>query len=108
MRGYRRILADYAPYLEDRGDGAEAIDRTRLLEALRVYLDAREIGADWKAIEETDDERLVTALAMICPFSPSEKQALLEADGLGVRAELMTALIEMAMAAETEGGETLH
>jgi uncharacterized protein len=33
---------------------------------------------------------------MICPFDPSEKQALLEAPDLNTRAETMIALIEMA------------
>ena len=38
----------------------------------------------------------MTSLAMICPFAPSEKQALLEAQTLDQRAQLLTALIEMA------------
>ncbi len=33
---------------------------------------------------------------MICPFEPSEKQALLEAPDLDGRAQLLTALVEMA------------
>ncbi len=42
------------------------------------------------------DEPLITMLAMVCPFAPSEKQALLEAEGLEPRARLLTALFEMA------------
>ena len=38
----------------------------------------------------------MTSIAMICPFAPSEKQALLEADDLDERARLLTALIEMS------------
>jgi uncharacterized protein len=34
---------------------------------------------------------------MVCPFEPSEKQALLEAGSLAQRAKLMTALIEMSL-----------
>jgi Lon protease-like protein len=34
---------------------------------------------------------------MICPFEPSEKQALLEAPTLVERAKVMTAMIEMAV-----------
>jgi Lon protease-like protein len=34
---------------------------------------------------------------MVCPFEPSEKQALLEAKTLAQRAKLMTALIEMGL-----------
>jgi Lon protease-like protein len=45
----------------------------------------------------------VTSLAMICPFAPSEKQALLEAPSLAERARIMIALMEMA--ALEQGGE---
>ena len=41
-------------------------------------------------------ERLVTSIAMVCPFEPNEKQALLEAPDLDERARLLTAIIEMA------------
>ena len=34
---------------------------------------------------------------MVCPFEPSEKQALLEAADLDERAELLMALVEMAV-----------
>jgi Lon protease-like protein len=33
----------------------------------------------------------------MCPFDPSEKQALLEASDLGDRASLLTAIVEMAV-----------
>ena len=42
--------------------------------------------------------RLVTALAMSCPFAPAERQALLEAPTLTERARTMTTLLEMAVA----------
>ena len=38
---------------------------------------------------------LVTSLAMICPFEPSEKQALLEAADLSRQTEILTALMQM-------------
>ncbi len=46
-------------------------------------------------------DRLVTTIAMACPFAPSEKQALLEAGDDAERAKLLAALIEMAV----HGGE---
>ena len=42
-------------------------------------------------------ERLITSLSMICPFDPTEKQALLEAPTLEERAEMMISLVEMAI-----------
>ena len=65
--------------------------------ALSGYLHVQGISADWDTIKETSDERLITALSMLCPFQPSEKQALLECPTLSERGRVMTALIEMAL-----------
>jgi uncharacterized protein len=43
---------------------------------------------------------------MICPFDPSEKQALLEAPTLAERAHLMLAMIEMAVSGPRCGDYT--
>ncbi|MEQ8965933.1 MAG: LON peptidase substrate-binding domain-containing protein [Azospirillaceae bacterium] len=102
-RGYRRFAVDWSGYAEDlagedaaAGDGPE-VDRDRLTQALEPYFKQQGINANWEAIKQTPDERLVTSLSMICPFQPPEKQALLEAPGLAERAELMLSLLEMAV-----------
>jgi len=103
-RGYRRVVPDYRPFADDLIDAEPgSFDRRRFLAALRSYMDANGIDADWEAIDETSDEQLITALAMLCPFAPSEKQALLESADLAERAQTMTALFEMA---GTRGGDT--
>jgi Lon protease-like protein len=110
LRGYRVVQADWGRYA---GDLAEAdppgIDRPRILDALRAYFEATGISGDWDAIDETPNEKLITSIAMICPFDASEKQALLEAPGLEQRAEAITAILEMAALRGTpspDGGET--
>jgi uncharacterized protein len=97
LKGYRRVHPDWAPYRRDLADDAGRVDRERLQAALKLYFKRHEISADWDMIRSTADERLVTSLAMICPFAPSEKQALLEAGDLAERAEVMIALIEMGV-----------
>ena len=104
-RGYRRIEPVWDGFLEDLRDEPEPpLDRTRLLGALPCYLEEHEIVADWETIKGAPDERLVTSLAMVCPFEPNEKQALLEAPTLGRRAELLTSLVEMAVVDARHGG----
>jgi Lon protease-like protein len=44
----------------------------------------------------------------MCPFQPSEKQALLEALSLGDRANVMVALLEMAFAANDDSANLLR
>ncbi len=96
--GYRAVAPDWQEFISDFEEELEAdIDRPRLLTALKEYFKHHNIDANWDAIDHTPDDRLVTSLAMICPFEDSEKQALLEANGLHMRTELMTTMIEMAL-----------
>lgn len=94
--GYRRVRAGYAPYADDLMQQHALFDRDRLVAALGEYFDQHGIEADWDAIREASNERLVTSLAMVCPFSSAEKQALLEAPDASQRAETMTTILEMA------------
>jgi Lon protease-like protein len=105
LRGYRRIVPDWDRYRGDLADDNAAIDRPRLLTALKVFFKLNDIAADWDSISATPDERLVTSLAMICQFAPNEKQALLEARDLGERSRVMTALVEMAVLGRATAGD---
>ncbi len=95
--GYRRVVPDFERYRDDLDEDRAEIPRAPLLEALKDYFGTTGIEGDWEAIEQTTDEQLVTALAMSCPFQPSEKQALLEAMTLPERAETITAILRMAV-----------
>jgi len=66
------------------------------------------IEGDWDAIEEAENEALVTSLAMICPFAAPEKQALLEAEALPARAEVLTSLLEMSAGLPDTSEGTRH
>lgn len=112
MTPYRQVEAGYAPFagdLQEAGDDT-CIDRKRLGASLKSYLKQCNIQADWTSIERAPGEVLINSLAMICPFDIAEKQALLEAPCLATRAQLLTALIEMAAAGSgnVEGGPTLQ
>lgn len=98
LGGYRRVVADYAPFAADLVDGNDAMEREELTATLHRFLDARGLSADWDAVAETPDAALIAVLGQVCPFEPREKQALLEAGSLAERCSLMTALMEMALA----------
>jgi Lon protease-like protein len=109
VSGYRRVAADWTPFAADRaGEEEAAFDRERLLQSLRTYFERHKISANWDALNTVRGERLIASLAMVCPFAPSEKQALLEAADLGARARLLTAIVEMAGQAPFAGGGTRH
>lgn len=105
--GYRRARPDFTPYRADLAPPADAtIERERLLSGLKGYFEARSIGADWDALVKTPDERLVTTLAMVCPFDPAEKQVLLEAEDLTQRCKLLIGFVESALRADNDNGNT--
>jgi len=110
LEGYRRVIPEWHEFARDAvGEEASDFDRERLMRGLRAYFQQHQISADWDAITSVAGERLVTSVAMICPFDPSEKQALLEAPGLGERARLLTAIVEMAvMQRPSEGTGARH
>jgi Lon protease-like protein len=107
VRGYRRVDVSWERFAADLEEPGPALfDRARLVEGLKTYFKIQGISANWDAIDSTPDERLVTSLAMICPFEPSEKQALLECGSLSERANMMVAIIEMSVL-DKRGGDTM-
>lgn len=97
LEGYRRVEADYAPYRHDLDDTnpAAAVDREALLASMKGFLARRNMQANWDDVLKASDEMVVNSLAVACPFGPQEKQALLEAEDLGARAQLLQALCDM-------------
>jgi uncharacterized protein len=105
-RGYRRVRADYAQWSGDLdARKVEGFDRPQLLQTLKRYFSANEISADWETIADTPDDRLITTLAMVCPFSANEKQALLEAIDPRARAKTLMTLMEMASLQQRGDGD---
>jgi Lon protease-like protein len=107
-RGYRRVVADWTPYAADLNEEDCALNRPRLLDLLQAYFRQQGLSANWDAIENAPDEKLLTSLAMICPFEPNEKQALLEAGCLSDRAQLMMAMLEIAIAGGADAAQPRH
>jgi len=106
--GYRVVVPEWSAYRNDLTEETGAgMSRDRMLRALKGYFEVNKVDANWDAIKETATDRLVNALAMMCPFQPSEKQALLEAPTLADRANVMVALLEMSLAANDDSAN-LH
>ena len=98
------------PYAADLlGDEDEGeVDREKLLSLLRLYLNANDMTADWRSIHRSSTGYLVNTLCIHSPYGAEEKQALLEAKTLRIRAEILMALAEMEIASKNEGGGTLQ
>ncbi|MBM3643239.1 MAG: peptidase S16 [Alphaproteobacteria bacterium] len=96
--GYRRVTSQFSAWRADldHADEAVSLDRDRLLAALGAFFRAKGLKADWDQVRQATDGSLVTSLSMMLPFSPTEKQALLEARDGTQRAKLLTAFLELA------------
>ena len=102
---YRIFEVNYDAFSEDFqvGAGEEEVDRSNLLRVLKSYLEAHKLKADWRAILSAPSEYLVNSLSVVCPYGAEEKQALLEAEDLKTRAEVLMALAEMELASSESG-----
>ncbi len=108
---YRQCRVSYVPFADDfvARRGEDKVNRKALLEALKGFLKANNLKADWEGIEIAPNEALVNALAMMSPYGAAEKQALLEAPDLKKRAEILVAVTEIELAkSRTEGDPPLQ
>jgi hypothetical protein len=107
---YRQCRVTFAPFADDfiARKGEDAVNRKALVAALRGFLKANNLKADWDGIENAPNEALVNALAMMSPYGPAEKQALLEASDLKTRAEILVAVTEIELAKTNTPGKTLQ
>lgn len=97
-KGYRSFkIAPFATDLTGPDDEAQ-VDRKALLAAFKAYLDANKLEADWESVERASNVTLVNSMAMMSPYGPAEKQALLEAPDLKTRAETLIAITEIVLA----------
>ena len=104
------LVADvnWQPFANDLRVDVSALDRDPLIKVMKRYFDMKGFETDWAQIENSDNHQLLATLSMICPFEVAEKQALLEADSLAKRADLLIAMMEMALHDETGGNDARH
>ena len=85
------------------------IDRESLLKLIKKYLKNRSLLADWDIIQQTPTEQLVNYSGVLVPFTPEEKQLLLEAKTIMGRSRALEALYQSYTVEETADTSTqLH
>jgi hypothetical protein len=96
---YRRCVVDWAPFTRDLGisEDDSGLQRDAFVELLGRYFAKLNLSTDWGSLNEAEAELLINSLSMLCPFSPEDKQALLEAPSLTTRRETLVTLIEFAL-----------
>jgi hypothetical protein len=108
-QGFRLVEPDFARFAGDLGQAEFTLTgRKRFIATLKGYFETRNASVDWRAIDAMADRQLVVSLAMLCPFSPDEKQALLECRDLVELGEMLLALFELAVRGRNDDHRPLH
>ncbi|WFU24893.1 LON peptidase substrate-binding domain-containing protein [Bradyrhizobium sp. CB1717] len=107
LTAYRQCKVDFFAFVDDftARMGEDQVDREALLSVLADFLKANNLKVDWEGVESAPNEALVNALAMMSPYGPAEKQAMLEAPDLKTRAEILIAVTEMDLAKKRTSGD---
>ena len=89
---FRQVEARLLPV---RADESLALAMRSSLEMeSRRFAEAQGYQVDWDSVARLDDTAFVNGIAQIAPFDAAAKQALLEAQGLEARAELIVQLLQ--------------
>ena len=92
---YRQIFPDFTNFNTDLEDqNVESIDREKLLGLIKKYLEHRNMLTDWDIIQQTSTEQLINYSGVLVPFTPEEKQLLLESKTIVERCSALEALYQ--------------
>ena len=101
---YRHAEVDIDAFDDDTTpEPLSIVERAEVEREARRLGDALGLAVDWAAVARLDDEMLVNAIAQVAPFDVGAKQALLESQTLGERADLLVQLMQFQRMAVTGG-----
>lgn len=89
---FRQVEAELIE--DDEGEALSPVERAGFEQEARRFADAQGYSVDWDSVEQLDDMSLINGVSQIAPFDAAAKQALLEADNLAARCELLVQLME--------------
>lgn len=99
---FRQIEAELLA--EEPEPALAAVERAGFEREARRFADAQGYAVDWDAVARLDDESLIDGVSQIAPFDTAAKQALLEADSLSARCELLIQLMQFFGRRDSDDG----
>ena len=107
---YRQVEVNYENFITDlKSEDVTNVDRESLLKLIKKYLKNKSLLADWDIIQQTPTEQLINYSGVLVPFTPEEKQLLLEARTIMGRSRALEALYQSYTIEETDDTSTqLH
>ena len=89
---FRQIEAELIAEPEDQA--LAPIERAGFEREARRFADSQGYAVDWSQVARLDDMSLIDGVSQIAPFDAAAKQALLEANGLSERCEMLVQLMQ--------------
>ena len=108
QRGYRIAEVCWDRFAHDMVLEEIQLGKEQLLESVKTYLAHQKLSVEWKSLEVLEIPELVDTLACSLPFSPREKQGLLEAPVVEDRYHLVKALCEFGVRFSGDTGAQAH
>ncbi|MGE4636150.1 MAG: LON peptidase substrate-binding domain-containing protein [Arenicellales bacterium] len=108
VKGYRRFRVSWDRFADDLAKEDLEVDCAALLISARRFIEYRKLSVDWSALDTLALPELVDTLASSLPFSPEEKQGLVEQVVIKDRLELLTALCELGSVSLAEESSLAH
>ena len=102
---YRNADIDLAAFNDGEPPALPLSLRSDVEQEARRLGDVLGLAVDWAAVGRLDDEMLVNAIAQVAPFDIGAKQALLEAESLDARADLLAQLMQFQRVATGAGAD---
>jgi Lon protease-like protein len=103
---FRQVEAELLAEDEDRA--LSPIERALFEREARRFADAQGYGVDWESVARLDDVSLINGVSQIAPFDAAAKQALLEADDIAVRCQLLVQLMQFFGRRDEDDDATLQ
>ncbi|QFT76662.1 Lon protease 2 [Erythrobacter sp. THAF29] len=100
---FRQVEAELIE--DDENEVLSYAQRGGFEEEARKFADRQGYSVDWDSVERLDDQSLINGVSQIAPFDPASKQALLEAENLSARCELLVQLMQFF--GRSDGGEEI-
>ena len=101
---FRQVEAELLE--EPANDVLAPIERAVFEREARRFANAQGYAVYWDSVARLDDASLINGVSQIAPFDTAARQALLEADSLGERCELLVQLMQF-FGRRDEGDDTV-
>ncbi|MBB3859996.1 hypothetical protein GGQ88_001257 [Novosphingobium hassiacum] len=99
---FRQVEAELLT--DDMEEALSAVERASFEREARHFADAQGYAVDWESVARLDDMSLINGVSQIAPFDGAAKQALLEADTLAERCELLVQLMQFFGKRDSDDG----